>query len=122
MFSRMNVSFKHFSPEAPVKDRYERGVDYLVHDFNLGVEEAFYLVSELKNDRSHVTIYATSTVVDFFILGGKLGVQIDGDSTWVASDLDLAVAREILRATYEGCEDFGERILGTNIEWDAYFG
>ena len=40
----------------------------------------------------------------------------------MASDLALDVAKEILKAAYDGCEDFGTTIPGTTIEWDAYFG
>ena len=118
----MKVSFKDFGPKVPDKDRYERGIDYLHHDFDLELDDAFYLISQLKHNRSSVAIYTTSAVVDFFIDRDGLNVQIDGDSTWVASDLDLDVAKEILNATYEGCEDFGTKIPGTTIEWDAYFG
>ncbi len=89
--------------------------------FDLEFEDAFYLIKQLKRNRSSVAIYAPLATVDFFISNDALEVQIDGDSTWVASDLDLEVAREILRATYEGCEDFGSQIPGTNREWDAYF-
>ena len=118
----MKVSFKDFGPHVPDKDRYERGIDYLHHDFDLELDDAFYLVSQLKHNRSSVAIYTTSTVVDFLIDRDGLNVQIDGNSTWVASDLDLDVAKEILKATYAGCEDFGTTIPGTTIEWDAYFG
>jgi len=117
----MNVSFKDFSRDVPEKDRYEQGVDYLRHDFDLGLEDAFYLVSHLKRERSSVTIYAPSVDVEFFMFSGKLHVQIGGYSTWAASDLELDVAKEILRATYEGREDFGTTIPGTNNEWGAYF-
>jgi hypothetical protein len=121
-FRQMKVTFKDFSPNVPDKDRYERGIDYLHHDFDLKLEEAFYLVSQLKHNRSSVAIYTPSAVVDFFIDRDGLHVQIDGNSTWAASDLDFDVAKEILRAAYEGCEDFGTTIPGTTIEWGAYFG
>ena len=94
----MKVSFKDFGPHVPDKDRYECGIDYLHHDLDLELEDAFYLVSQLKHNRSSVAIYTTSTVVDFSIDRDGLSVQIDGDSTWVASDLDLDVAKEILKA------------------------
>jgi hypothetical protein len=118
----MEVSFKDFGPHVPDKDRYERGIDYLRHDFDLEFEEAVYLVSQLKHNHSSVFIYTTSTAVGFFVDSNQLHVQIDGYSTWCASDVDLAVAKEILKAAYEGCEDFGTTIPGTTIEWDAYFG
>ena len=116
----MKVSFKEFSSNVPDKDRYELGIDYLHHDFDLELEEAFYLVSQLKHNRSSVAIYTPSAVVDFFIDRDGLHVQIDGNSTWASSDFDAA--REILRAAYEGCEDFGTTIPGTTIEWGSYFG
>jgi hypothetical protein len=118
----MKVSFKDFGPHVPDKDRYECGIDYLHHDFDLELDDAFYLVSHLKHNHSSVAIYAGPTVLDFSIDRDGLNVQIEGDSTWVASDLALDVAKEILKAAYDGCEDFGTTIPGTTIEWDAYFG
>lgn len=116
----MNVGFQDFSPNIPDKDRYENGVDYLWHDFDLEFEDAFYLIKQLKNNRSSVVIYSFSAVVDFYIFDDALHVQIDGDGFWHASDFDLEIAREILRVTYEGYADFGTHIPGTCREWDAY--
>ncbi|HEX8289122.1 MAG TPA: hypothetical protein VF556_14055 [Pyrinomonadaceae bacterium] len=117
----MNVSFKDFSSYVPDKERYERGVDYLCHDLDLEFEDAFYLIKTLKHNHSSIAVYTPSAVVSFFIFDNALHVQIDGDSTWAASDLDLNVAKEILRVAWEGCEDFGSQIPGTNQEWGAYF-
>jgi len=119
---QMKVSFKDFGPHVPDKDRYERGIDYLYQHFDLELDDAFYLLSQLKHNHSSVAIYTASTVVNFSIDRDGLNVQIDGICTWVASDLDLDVAKEILKAVYEGCEDFGTTIPGTTIEWDAYIG
>ena len=116
----MNVSFNDFGAKVPDKDRYERGVDYLWHEFDLEFEDAFYLIKSLKNNRSSVMICAPSAVVDFYIFDDELNVQIDGDGFWHGSNLDLDTAREILRVAVEGCEHFGERIPGTNLEWDVY--
>jgi hypothetical protein len=117
----MKVSFRDFSPNVPDTERYERGVNYLCHDLDLEFEDAFYLVEKLKHNRSSVAVHTPSAVVDFFIFDDALEVQIDGDSTWVASKLSLDIAKEILRVAFEGCEDFGSQVPGTNQEWDAYF-
>ena len=116
----MNVSLKDFGANVPDKARYERGVDYLWHEFDLGFEDAFYLVKQLKNNRSSVTICAPSAIVDFYIFDDELNVQIDADGFWHASNLDLDTAKAILRAAFEGCEHFGEQIPGTNLTWDVY--
>ena len=116
----MKIGFQDFSPNVPHKDRYECGIDYLWHDFDLEFEDAFYLIKQLKNNRSSVVIYAPLAVVDFYIFDNALHVQIDGDGFWHASNLSLEITKEILRITYEGCEHFGSQISGTNQEWDAY--
>jgi hypothetical protein len=116
----MKVSFKDFSATVPEKDSYERGVDYLCHEFDLKFEDALYLLKHLRNNRSSLLFYAPSAVVDFYIYGGELNVQIDGDRFWHASNLELEAAEEILKATFEGREDFGEQMPGTNREWDVY--
>ena len=116
----MNISLKDFGANVPGKDRYERGVDYLWHEFDLDFEDAFYLVKQLKNNRSSVIVHAPSAVVDFYVFNDELNVQIDGDGFWHESNIDLEVAREILRVAWEGCEHFGSQIPGTNREWDAY--
>jgi hypothetical protein len=116
----MNVSLKDFGANVSDKDHYERGVDYLWHEFELGLEDAFYLVRSLKNNRSSVTICAPSAIVDFYIFDDELNVQIDGDGFWHGSNLDLDTAKEILRVAVAGCEHFGEHMPGTNREWDVY--
>jgi hypothetical protein len=115
----MNVSFQDFGANVPGKDRYERGVDYLLHEFDLEFEDAFYLVEHLKNNRSSVTVYAAA-IVDYYIFDDELNVQIDGDGFWHASELDLDTAKIILRVAFDGCEHFGEQIPSTNREWDVY--
>jgi hypothetical protein len=118
----MNISFDDYGSNVPRKERYERGIDYLSHEFDLGFEDAFYLVSHLKNNRSSVSICAPAAIVEFYVFDNELNVQIDGYGSgfWHASNLDLPTAREILRVASDGCEDFGARIHGTNREWDVY--
>jgi hypothetical protein len=117
---RMNVSFTDFGANVPNKDRYERGIDYLWHEFDLEFEDAFNLISQLKNNRSSVTVCTPSAIVDFYIFHGELNAQIDADGFWHASNLDLDTAKEILKVASEGCENFGEYIPGTNLNWDVY--
>lgn len=119
----MNVTFDDYGPNVPDKERYEHGVDYLSHEFDLGFEDAFYLVSQLKNNRSSVQIGAPMASVLFYIFDNLLHVQIDGcgdPGFWHGSNLDLPTAREILRVATDGCEDFGMHIPGTDREWDVY--
>lgn len=115
----MRISFTDFSPNIPPKDRYEYIIDYICHDFDLDIEDAFYLIKNLKHNQSSVVIYANS-IVDFHIFDEKLHVQIDGDGFWFAENLDLEIAKEILRITYEGYLYFGKFISDTGREWDAY--
>ena len=75
----------------------------------------------LKHEHSDVTIDARSAVVMFYISGGELYVQIDSpDGFWHGSNFDLSTAKEILRVAVEGNGQFGERMQGTDREWDVY--
>jgi hypothetical protein len=118
----VQVHFRDFGPDVPRKDRYVCGVDYLSHDFDLGIEDAFYLVSHLKNDRSSVCIFTQSSTVEFYIFDSELNVQIDGTGSgfWHASNLDEATAKQILRVASDGCEGFGSMIPGTDRNWDVF--
>lgn len=116
----MKVSFQDFRPDVPAKNSYISGVDYIWHDLDLEFEEAFHLIKQLKIHRSCLTVYNSSSCVAFYLFDGGLHVQIDGDGFWVAEDVDLQVAREILKVTYADCDDFGTHVPGTNYEWEAY--
>jgi hypothetical protein len=117
----MYVSFRDFGPNVPTKDRYERGVDYLEHEFDFDIEKAVQLVEFLKHEHSDVIIDAPPALVIFYISGGELYVQIDTpDGFWHGSNFDLKTAREILRVAVEGDGQFGEHMPGTDREWDVY--
>jgi hypothetical protein len=115
----MEVSFKDFNPNTPIKERYEYIVDYISHDFDLKFEDTFYLIKQLKHNQSSVVIFADA-VVDFHIFDNVLHVQIDGEGFWYAENISLEIAREILKSTFEGCMDFGQYIPTTEREWEAY--
>jgi len=117
----MRISFSDFGPQVPVKEKYQSGIDYVSHEFDLGFEDAFYLVSQLKTNRSHVDICAPEAMVSFYIFDNELNVQIDGYGAgfWHGSNLDLETAREILRMASDGCQDFGQHIPGTSRIWDV---
>ncbi|MFN2511176.1 MAG: hypothetical protein ABR568_06995 [Pyrinomonadaceae bacterium] len=119
----MKVSFTHYSPDAPIRSRYQQGADFLVHDFDLGSEEAFYLLKELKNHRSSLRVDAAACSLNFYIEGdGSLRVEIYGNNgLWADSEVDITVATEIFRIAFEGGE-FGAIMPVTNREWDAYSG
>jgi hypothetical protein len=118
----MELSFQDFGQNVPQKPRYVRGIDYLLHEFDLGVEDTLYLVSQLKHNRSSVSVVTLSGTVNFYIFDDQLNVQIDGSSSgfWHASNIDLTIARTILETASAGCEDFGSQIPGTNCSWDVY--
>ncbi|HEY0770466.1 MAG TPA: hypothetical protein VGD31_09020 [Sphingobacteriaceae bacterium] len=115
----MKVTFSDFNPNTPIKERYEYIVDYISHDFDLEFEEAFYLIKQLKHNRSSVIIYGHA-VADFLIYDDALDVQIDGAGLWYAQNIDFETAEEILKATYEGLEYFGQYLPGTSREWDTW--
>ena len=116
----MNVGFQDFRPDVPDKDFYERGVDYLWQDFDLDLADTFNLLKQLKTNRSSLVVYAPSVIVDFYIFDNMLCVQIDGDGFWHESDLDLETAKEILRVAFDGCDDFGSQVPGTNRHWEGH--
>lgn len=116
----MKVSFQDFSPNTPDKDCYERGVDYLWHDFDLNLEDTFYLIEKLKTNRSSVIVYFPLASVDFHLFDNMLCVQIDADGFWFGENINLEMAKEILKVAFEGCSYFGSRIPNTNREWEAY--
>jgi hypothetical protein len=107
----MKVRFSNFNPNTPIKKRYEYIVDYISHDFDLEFEDAFYLIKQLKHNRSSVIIFGQA-VADFLIYDNALDVQIDTDRFWYAQNIDLHSAEEILKATYQGCEKFCQYLLG----------
>jgi hypothetical protein len=115
----MEVNFIDFNPNAAVKERYDYIADYISCDFDLGFEDAFYLIRQLKHNRSKVVIFGEA-IADFHLYDDALHVQIDGFGFWFAENIDLEIAKEILKATFEGCEYFGQFITGTSKEWEAY--
>lgn len=119
----MKVQFTHFSPNAPVKNLYERGAGYLLHEFDLPLEDALYLLKKLKNHRSNLWIDAPSAGLNFYIEeNGSLWIEIYGNNgLWAVSEIDLPIGEEILKIAYQGGE-FGEQIPKTNRVWDAYSG
>lgn len=106
-------------PNTPLKDRYEYVVDYISHDFDLAFEDAFYLIKQLKHNRSSVLIFAEA-IADFHIYDDVLHVQIDGDGFWYAENIDLDMANAILRMVYNNYGDFGKFIPNTSREWEAW--
>ena len=119
----MKTSFTHFSPNAAARDHYTQGVDYLTHDFDLEFDSTLYLLRELRNHRSRLSVQASRNSVDFYIESdGSLRVEIyDDNGLWADSEVEVGVAVEILRMAFAG-EEFGKFIPTTNREWDAYSG
>ncbi len=118
----MKVSYIQYSSNAPIRDRYQEGVDYLCHDFDFGVEETLYLIQELKSDRSRVFVTGPTSALNFHFDRESLWVEIDDvTGLWAVSEIDLELAAAILRIAAEGT-GFGEHIPTTDREWDAYSG
>jgi hypothetical protein len=119
----MKVSYTHFSPNALIRNLYQEGADYLRHDFDVGFDEALYLLEELKNHRSSLWVDAPACSLNFYIESDdSLWVEIYGNNgLWAVSEIDLGVGSEILRIAFDG-GNFGEYIPTTNREWDAYSG
>jgi hypothetical protein len=117
----MKVSYIHFSPNAPIRGLYQEGADYLSHDFDFGFDDALFLLKELKNHRSSLSVEALACSLNFYIeIDGSLWVEIYGNNgLWAASEIDLAIGTEILRIAFDGGE-FGEYVPTTNRVWDAY--
>jgi len=75
----MKTSFTHFSPNAAVRDHYQRGVDYLEHNFDLEFDDTLYLLRELRNHRSSLSVTAPKCHLNFYVESdGSLRVEIDG--------------------------------------------
>lgn len=115
----MKVSFIEFNPNVPVKEHYDYIADYVSTDFDLGLEETYQLIEQLKHNRSSVIVFAEANT-DFHIHDGGLCVQIDGAGFWFAENITLEIAKDILKLTFEGCDYFGQYITGTSKEWEAY--
>ena len=117
----MKVSFTHFSPNAVVRVHYQRGVDYLEHNFDLEFNDTLYLLRELRNDRSSLSVTAPKCHLNFYVESdGSLRVEIDGvNGLWADPGVEVEVAVKILRMAFAD-QEFGKFIPTTNREWDAY--
>ena len=117
----MKVRLKQFSAAAPLRDRYQEGVDYLCQEFDFELKDAVYLLSELKNHRSSLSVQGDNSSVEVYVESdGSLRVEVYGDDGfWSDTEVDFAIASEILRMVHTG-EGFGNLVPGTQREWDAY--
>src|SRR5678810_1240639 len=96
----MKVSFTHFSPNAVVRVHYQRGVDYLEHNFDLEFNDTLYLLRELRNDRSSLSVTAPTCHLNFYVESdGSLRVEIcllyTSDAADERSSVDLGGRRII---------------------------
>ena len=118
----MKVIFDHFSSGAVERERYQEGVDYLSHNFDLEFDDTLYLLTNLKNHRSRLLVTVPKVQLHFYIeYDRSLRVEIDDYETglWADTEVDLRIATEILRMAFAG-ESFREVIPTTDREWDAY--
>ena len=117
----MKVCYTHFSSNAVIRERYREGVDFLDHHFDLGFDDTLYLLKELKNERSRLSMQTPKTSLLFFIdRENNLWVDLDDvSSLWAQSEVSLEAATEIIRIAFAGGE-FNELIPTTDKEWDAY--
>ncbi|HEV8371130.1 MAG TPA: hypothetical protein VGQ39_24515 [Pyrinomonadaceae bacterium] len=117
----MKVTLKQFSAAAPLRERYQEGVDYLSQEFDLELNDAVYLMGELKNHRSSLSVQGGNNSAEFYVESdSSLRVEIYGDDGfWSDTEVDFEKASEILRMVHTG-ESFGNLIPTTQREWDAY--
>ncbi|HEY0761935.1 MAG TPA: hypothetical protein VGD61_06140 [Pyrinomonadaceae bacterium] len=118
----MKVLYTHYSAGAPIRERYQPGVDYLCHEFDLGFEDTLYLLKELKNYRSSLLIQVGYSHMRFDVESDNtLSVELDSYSNglWAVAQITVDVAVETLRIAVDG-DEFGEHIPTTDREWDAY--
>jgi hypothetical protein len=115
----MEITFIDFNPNTPIKNKYDYITDYISHDFDLEFEDAFFLIKQLKQNRSSIVVYGKA-ITEFHIYDNLLHVQIEGSGFWFAENIDLKTARIILKLTFEGCDYFGQYLPHTNKEWEAY--
>ena len=119
----MKAWYTHFSPNAVIRERYQRGVDYLEHEFDLGFDDTLYLLKELKPDRDSLSLQSSDHTVRFYFESDQtLWVEVDDiNGLWAVSEINLDVGTAILRIAFDGGK-FGEHIPTTDREWDAYSG
>ena len=118
----MKVIFTHYSPGAVERERYQEGIDYLSHNFDLEFDDTLYLLTNLNNHRSSLLVTVPKVHLHYYIeYDGSLRVEVDDYETglWADTEVDLGIATEILRMAFAG-QSFGEIIPTTNREWDAY--
>jgi hypothetical protein len=119
----MKVQVTHYRPGLPEKSFYQRGVDYLRHEFDLEFADTLGLLKELKDQQGRLEIDTPSAGLEFYIApDNSLWVEIYGENgLWAISEIDLGIGEEILRIAYQG-GDLGEQMPTTNRTWDAYSG
>lgn len=119
----MKVYFDHYSPNAVERERYQEGVDYLRHKFDLEFDDTLYLLKELKNNHSTLSLDAPQCYVQFFVdQEGSLSVDLDTvTGLWAFAEVTMEAAIEIVRRAFTG-EEFGWNIPTTDQEWGAYSG
>lgn len=92
----------------------ENSVPYTWLEDELEFEQAFELIKQMNEHKDSVDVYAPSVCTQFYNFEGELCVQIDGCGFWADSPLDFEDVEEILRLTYEDCDDFSGVLPGTD--------
>lgn len=121
----MKVSYTIFSQNTPVRNLYQQSIDYIRHDFDLKLDDAFFLLKELAKStdcRNSLWVETSSSALDFHLAeDNTLWVEVYGDNNglWAISEIDLTIGEEILKIAFEG-KDFGEVMPTTNKNWNAY--
>jgi hypothetical protein len=95
------------------------------HDFNLELEDIFYLLKELiksSNSKNRLWVESSSCALDFS-LDEEMNLWVEicssSNSLWTVSEIDLTIGEEILKIA-QAEKDFSEIMPTTNINWDAY--
>lgn len=119
----MKATLHKFRSGAPQRDLYEKGKDFEELESEVDCAEAKELLRQLTLHRDSVgfDFYGKSSVDFCFCVNSPafFCVEITSMEFWATSDVDIAVAEQIIEHAYEG-KEFTKHIPATNQEWNAY--
>ncbi len=116
----MRLTLHSFKSDVPKDKICQPGVEYQVHEFNVGTEEAFTFFDKLIYPRDSFYLEnSTNYFLDFWKEDNSLWVEITGAEFWAYSEVTPEAAKTIIEMI-DRRETFGEHIPTTDQEWDAY--
>lgn len=117
----MQLTFHAFAPGAPRQTLYQRGVDYLAHEYDVSPQEAYNFIEKLDDPRDSFHLHDP----EGYLLhvwkeeDQSLWVEIQGMDFWAISEVSLDAAKAILDMVARR-ESFGDYVPTTGHIWDAY--